>query len=295
MISCLELLTVRSNRKTLCLEVNPPRSASCDSIFAKLEGNLDGVDILNVTDCALARLKMAAIPFAATLKNRFQREVVVNVSCRDRNLMALQADLLAGWALGVRSIVALTGDAMTIGDSPERKGVFEVNSVGLLNAIRTLNSGKDLNGGKLGGATDYISGVVVNPNAKNVSAEVRRLVKKREGGAQYALSQPVFDIETAQSFFDAVATVDLPIFLGLMVIKSKSAGLALNSIPGIKLPQALLESFDNTDDDYVQKRSLENAIRIAEMFKGQVQGFHVISGASISLAFDLVQELRRVS
>src|SRR5689334_4471947 len=112
----------------LCLEVNPPRGTDLTAIFQRLDGNIDGIDFLNVTDSALARMKCGALPFASLLKQRYGIEPLVNLACRDRNIIALQSDLLGGWILGVRSVVALTGDAVTVGDLPETKGVFEVNS-----------------------------------------------------------------------------------------------------------------------------------------------------------------------
>ena len=180
----LAKLLSSGEKPLLSLEVNPPHGVEFESILQRLEGRLEGVDLFNVTDSALARMRFAAIPFASLLKNRFGLEPLVNISCRDRNLIAIQGDLLAAWALGIRSVVALTGDAVSVGDSPERKGVFEVNSVGLLKVIAKLNSGYDLAEKPLSGGTAFVPGVVVNPNAKNAAAELRRLDKKREAGAQ---------------------------------------------------------------------------------------------------------------
>ena len=154
----------------LCLEVNPPRGTEVEPIFTRLDGHLKGVDFLNVTDSALARMKMAALPFGSLLKAHTGVEVLVNFSCRDRNTIAIQSDLLAGWATGVRSIIALTGDAVTVGDAPETKAVFELNSVGLLKLIAKLNSGHDIVGQPIKGTPNFNLGVVVNPNARNGSA-----------------------------------------------------------------------------------------------------------------------------
>lgn len=280
------------SRPFLCLEVNPPRGTEVEHIFNRLEGNLDGVDFLNVTDSALARMKLAALPFAMMLKNRFGREPMVNMSCRDRNLLAIQADLLAGWATGIRSVVALTGDAMTIGDSPDRKGVFEVNSIGLLNVINTLNSGKDLAGNELKGKTDYLSGVVVNPNVKNPGAELRRLQKKKDGGAKYALSQPVFDPDAALSFFKEASAVGVPLFVGLLPLKSAKSALSINSIPGIKLPEDLIAKVEKVSpEEDLSRFFLDRCLKIAETVRPYVAGFHVVSGITPLLALQLTREL----
>ena len=130
----LEKLKKNNNVKKsafVCFEVNPPKGTDLSKIFDRLANRVDGIDFFNITDNALARMKMAALPFASLIKERFRIEPLVNVTCRDRNSIALQSDLLAGYALGVRSVVALTGDAISVGDNVQAKAVFEMNSVGL--------------------------------------------------------------------------------------------------------------------------------------------------------------------
>lgn len=277
----------------VCLEVNPPRGVDPTAILARLEGQLTGIDCLNVTDSALARMKAAPLPLAALLKQRLGMEALVNISCRDRNLLALQSDLLAGWMQGIRSIVALTGDAVTVGDSPERKGVFEVNSIGLLNTIKTLNSGTDLAGNSLTGAPGYVCGVVTNPNAKNISAEVRRLAKKGDAGASYALTQPVFDLVQAQQFLDAAKSTGVKILLGVMPFKSLEAATALSEIPGIRMPESVLEQVRALPADKISDFSLHLSEQIAQAVAGSVLGIHVIGGASAKLGLELAQHLGR--
>lgn len=281
----------KPGKPLLCLEVNPPRGTSLESIFKRLDGRLEGVDLLNVTDSALARMKMAAIPFACFLKERYGIEPLVNMSCRDRNLIGVQGDLLAGWVSGIRSIIALTGDAVTVGDSPERKGVFEVNSVGLLNTIYTLNDGKDLAGNKLKGAPDYYPGVVVNPNARNPKAEIKKLVRKKDAGARYALSQPVFDLELSVEFFAAASEVEIPLFIGLLPISKGSAALGINSIPGIRLSDDLLKQAEADPSCDLKEQSIAQCIALAEANMPYVRGFHVISGGAPKLALTLVERL----
>jgi methionine synthase / methylenetetrahydrofolate reductase(NADPH) len=287
----LSAICLKPSRTLVCLEVNPPRGVELQHIFDRLDGNLEGVDYLNVTDSALARMKLAALPFASLLKQRYGKEVMVNISCRDRNLLALQSDLLAGWATGVRTVVALTGDAMTIGDSPERKGVFEVNSIGLLNVIKTLNEGRDLAGNELKGKPGYLPGVVVNPNVRNPGAELRRLRKKVEGGAAYALSQPVFDEQASVSFFQQAVEVGIPIFMGLLPLKSAKSALAINNIPGIRLPESLVAEVQDSGDKDLSRFFLDRCLRLAELNRPYVCGFHVVSGITPLLALQLAREL----
>lgn len=279
-----------SGRPLLCLEINPPRGTDVNVVLDRYAG-LRGVDFANVTDSALAKMKLSGLVFGALFKQRYGIEPVVNVACRDRNVIALQADLLGAWALGVRSIVALTGDAVTVGDLPDAKGVFEVNSIGLLNLISTLNGGKDLAGGELKGKTDFVPGIVVNPNARNRDAEIRRLSRKREAGGVYSLSQPVFDAEQAVAFFESAASVGVDNFVGLLPCKTAKAFEAIAKIPGIKVPDSLLERVRSVSEADVAKLSMDVACEIAERVKPYVRGFHVISGGSPLLAVDLCNRL----
>jgi len=280
----------QTGKPLLCLEVNPPRGTDVEPILERYRG-VSGIDCVNVTDSALAKMKLSGLVFGALLKQRCGLEPLVNLSCRDRNIIALQSDLLGAWSLGVRSIVALTGDAVTVGDLPDAKGVFEVNSLGLLNIVGTLNSGKDLSGAELRGKTSYVPGVVVNPNARNRDAEIRRLVRKREAGATYALSQPVFDVDQAVAFFEAAESSGIASMVGLMPFKSAKAFEAVAKIPGIKVPEALLERVKAAPEEDVAKISIEVACRIAERVRPYVRGFHVVSGGSPMLALELCRPL----
>jgi 5,10-methylenetetrahydrofolate reductase len=236
-------------------------------------------------------MKLSSLAFASIIKQRLGIETVVNLSCRDRNVIALQSDLLGGWALGVRSIVALTGDAVTVGDLPEAKGVFEVNSVGLLNLISTLNGGKDMAGNELKGHPAYTPGVVVNPNVKNPNAEIKRLLRKKEAGAVYALSQPVFDPEQACAFFEAASSAGLDLFVGLLPFKSVQSFEGISKVPGIKIPDSVAQKVRSVAPEKVGETSLDVAMKVAERVKPFVRGFHVVSGGSPLLALDLCQRL----
>jgi 5,10-methylenetetrahydrofolate reductase len=281
---------VRTDRPLLCIEINPPRGCNVEAVVERY-ANVRGLDFVNVTDSALAKMKLSSLAFAAIIKQRLGLEPVVNLSCRDRNVIALQSDLLGAWALGVRSIVALTGDAVTVGDLPEAKGVFEVNSVGLLNLIATLNSGKDLAGNELKGHPAYTPGVVVNPNVKNPNAEIKRLIRKKEAGAVYALSQPVFDPEQARNFFEAAAASGIDMFVGLLPFKSVQSFEGISKVPGIKIPDSVAAKVRAVAPELVGETSLDVAMEVAEAVKPFVRGFHVVSGGSPLLALDLCKRL----
>lgn len=280
-----------SDRPVICIEVNPPRGVDVEHVLERLEVIRHQIDFFNVTDSALARMKCASLAFAAVLKTRFGIEPLVNLSCRDRNLIALQGDLLGAWLLGIRSVVALTGDAVTTGDFPDGKGVFEVNSVGLLDTIRKLNSGVDIVGNALKGAPTFVPGAVVNPNSKNPAIELRRLAKKVAAGASYALSQPIFEPERARMFFSEAQSIGIPLLVGLLPFRNARAGRAIAAIPGIRLSPALAEAVEREQDDDLAQLSISCCLEVADACRGVVRGFHIISGASPHLGAELVEKV----
>jgi homocysteine S-methyltransferase len=272
------------------LEINPPRGTDVEGVLARCAA-LKGIDFVNITDSALAKMRLSALTFAAIFKQRIGIEPLVNVSCRDRNIIALQSELLGAWAMGVRSVIALTGDAVTVGDLPDAKGVFEVNSIGLLNILATLNGGKDLAGVELKGRPEFVSGVVVNPNARNRDAEIKRLTRKRDAGATYALSQPVFDREQARGFFEAAAAVGIDLFIGLMPFKSARSFEGITKVPGIKVGDELVQKVNGLSDAEVSEFSLSVALEVADAARPFVRGFHVVSGGAPLLALTLCERL----
>ncbi len=278
------------SRPLICIEINPPRGTDVESVLERYAG-IEGIDFVNVTDSALAKMRLSGLAFGALFKQRFGVEPLVNLSCRDRNIIGLQSDLLGAWSLGVRSVVALTGDAVTVGDLPDAKGVFEVNSIGLLHILSTLGAGKDLAGVELKGKPGYVPGVVVNPNVRNRDAELKRLLRKKEAGAVYALSQPVFDAEAAKAFFEAAQPIGIDMFVGLLPFKSAKAFEGISKVPGIKIADGIVERVRSIPEAEVAEFSIQAAMDIAAQVKHCVRGFHVVSGGSPLLAIQLLQRL----
>jgi 5,10-methylenetetrahydrofolate reductase len=278
-------------RKLLCLEVNPPKGCDIEVVLERF-ASLPPVDLINVTDSALAKMRMSGLMFASICKQRLGIEPVVNLACRDRNVIGLQSDLLGAWALGIRSVVALTGDAVTVGDLPDAKGVFEVNSIGLLGILKSLNDGKDLAGSELKGRTAFAPGVVFNPNVKNPDAEVRRLQKKKDAGAQYGLSQPVFDPEQAKHFFTLASSVGLDLFVGVLPFKSSKTMEGIVKVPGIKIPPNVVARVQSAEEGNVPELSMMMAEEVCDACSPYVRGYHVVSGGTPLLALQLCGRLK---
>jgi 5,10-methylenetetrahydrofolate reductase len=272
------------------MEVNPPRGTDVESVLKRFE-SVSGIDFVNITDSALAKMRLSSLMFASIFKQRLGIEPLVNLSCRDRNIIALQSELLGAWALGVKSIIALTGDSVAVGDLPDAKGVFEVNSIGLLNIVNTLNGGKDLANIELKGAPQFTPGVVVNPNARNRDAEIKRLIRKRDAGAVYALSQPVFDASQAEDFFRAAADVGVDLFVGVLPFKSARMFEGISKVPGIKIPETLVQRVAGVPEDDVSEVSFSTALEVAERVAPYVRGYHIVAGGTPLLALSLCERL----
>lgn len=294
-LKSLEDYRNNTEKKLLCMEVNPPRGVDLTKVFKRLDKYSVQADFFNVTDSALARMRMSPAGFAVKLKERYGIEPLINVSCRDRNSIALQADLLSGAMQGIESVICLTGDAVSVGDNQQAKGVFEMNSVGLLGVVECLNAGKDLAGNVLEGAPGIVPGVVVNPNAKNPDAEIRKLERKISAGAKYALSQPVFDADLAVSFFEKLKALDFPVLIGLMALKNSKAAISIENVPGIRLSEQLLKSAQADPDQDLRSESIELCAEIADAVKPYVSGYHVVCGTTPVLACQLLKRLNQIT
>ena len=286
-----QLVNGTNSKPLVCLEVNPPKGTDYEPIFKRLDEFHEGIHFFNITDSALARLKCAPIPFGYLLKERYGIEPLINCSCRDRNSIALQSDLLGGWILGIRSFIALTGDAVALGDHKEAKAVFEMNSVKLLETMSSLNNGRDISGAELIGAPKFVPGVVVNPNARNMEAEIKRLQKKKEAGALYALSQPVFEEESSVEFFKLAGELKIPILMGLLPFKNKDTAANFCAIPGIKICEDMIKKIESLDSASVEQFSLDLCLKLVKLNSPHVAGFHIISGRTPKLALKLTSEV----
>ncbi len=225
-------------RFMVSVEIDPPRSADPEPLIHSAKYlKASGVNLINVADSPLARARMSALAMAHLIRQEAGMEVLLHVSCRDRNALGLQSELLGAHALGVRNILAVTGDPPSVGDYPFAKAVFELDAIGLSHLITRLNEGVDLIGRKLAEPTDFLLGVAVNPTAVDMREEWSRLEKKVEAGASFAFTQPLFDLRTLEDFIKRVEPLKLPIFLGILPLRSaKHAEFLHNEVPDISIP-----------------------------------------------------------
>lgn len=201
-------------------ELDPPRGPDPAATLAEALAVRGFVDAVNISDCPQANLRMTPIAAAHLVQERVGLEAIVHLTCRDRNVLGLQAELLGAHALGVRNVLVLGGDPPERGDHPTARGVFEAGPVELARIARGLNDGRSLAGRELDGRTGFTVGVAANPGAADLARETERLHEKAEAGAQFAQTQPVFEAATVERFLYALGTPPIPILYGVLPVRS---------------------------------------------------------------------------
>ncbi len=221
-----------------------------------------GVDAINIPDGPRASARMSALALASILQGQVGIETVLHFACRDRNVIGMQSDLLGAWALGLRNILAVTGDPPKLGNYPDATAVFDVDAIGLTNIIIRLNHGLDLAGNPIGEPTAFHVGVGVNPGAINPDDELRRLDWKIKAGAEFMITQPVFDPALLERFMKRVELLRLPLLCGIWPLVSfRNAEFMNNEVPGAHVPFDVLERMRRTT---TQEEGFREGLAIAK-------------------------------
>jgi homocysteine S-methyltransferase len=225
------------------IEITPPKGPNPDHMVESVRAiKAAGVDAVNVPDGPRAQNRMGAIAVAVLLQQRVGIETVLHYCCRDRNLLGMHSDLLGCSALGVRNLLLITGDPPKMGPYPEATAVFDIDSIGLTNMVSLMNQGLDLGGNPFGEPTTFTIGVGVNPGHLDLDHELRRLDWKVKAGAEYAITQPVFDARQLESFLDQIAPMKLPVVAGIWPFLSyRNAQFMNNEVPGVVVPDDVME------------------------------------------------------
>ncbi len=222
----------------LSVEVDPPRGVRPRKMIEGAQMlKRAGIDAINVADSPMARVRMSSLALATMITHQVGIETILHFTCRDRNLMGIQSDLMGAHALGLRNILALTGDPPSAGDFPGSTAVYDVDSIGLIGVLKRLNAGSDLAGNSIGEPTRFVIGCAVNPMADDPGAEAERFRRKIDAGADFAMTQPLYELEPLLSFLERVGTPRIPILLGLLPLQShRHAEFLHNEVPGIVVP-----------------------------------------------------------
>jgi 5,10-methylenetetrahydrofolate reductase len=236
------------------------------------------VDAINVTDLQSSVLRLGSMAVCHLLKDQ-GIDPILQMTCRDRNRLALQSDLLSAWVLGIRNVLALTGDHPTLGDHPQAMPVFDLDSVSLLKAIGRLNEGFDMAGNQLKGAPDFFPGAVVNPGADTEAAfemQIIKMEKKIEAGAKFFQTQGIFDLDLFEKFIKRIEGFKVPVLGGIILLKSAGMARFMNkNVAGVFVPEPLIKEMEETKDKV--KTSIEIASRLITGMKDLCQGVHIMA------------------
>jgi methionine synthase / methylenetetrahydrofolate reductase(NADPH) len=265
------------NKFVVSVEIDPPRGANPEKLLnAAIKLRDSGVDAVNVADSPMARVRMSCLAMAGLITERVGLDVILHFTCRDRNLMGLHADLIGAHALGIRNILALTGDPPSLGDYPNATAVYDVDAIGLVEIIGKLNNGTDLAGNALGSHTEFSIGVAINPTADNLDIELERLKKKIAGGAQFAMTQPMYRLDILERFLIKARSLKIPTVLGLLPLQSyRHAEFLHNEVPGIDIPQEIRDRMSSAGKD-AAAIGIETCRALLHEAKGLVQGAYLM-------------------
>ncbi|MEZ4614463.1 MAG: methylenetetrahydrofolate reductase [Caldilineaceae bacterium] len=241
------LQKLRDGKFVISVEVDPPRAfVAQKQIEGAIHAKAMGADAVNVADSPMARVRMGALALCIQIQQQAEIETIVHFTTRDRSLMGLQADLIGAHALGVRNILALTGDPPSLGDTRQSTPVFDVDSIGLVQVINKFNEGFDASGREMGRKGDFTIAVACDPTRPNLSEEVDRFYQKVSGGAHFTMTQPIYDRALWQNFLaiyeERYGDFPVPVLIGILPLQShRHASFLHNEVPGITLSEEALE------------------------------------------------------
>jgi len=267
----------RSTDFVVTTELTPPKGIDLLEFFAKADALKSLVDAINITESPRARMAVEPKSVGHLLQDR-GIEAIVQITARDRNRIAIQADLLGACLLGMGNFLFMTGDDPKNGDHPEAKGVFDLTTIELLNAARSLRSGRDLSGNELRGTPHMFLGSTINPGSQDPAREVENVRRKIDAGSQFFQTQAIYDIDSLARFLDAAKLGNLPLLAGVIPLKSAKMGVWLNAnVPGIQVPSALLEELERAGPDGEAPRGIEIAARTIRQLRNICHGVHVMA------------------
>ena len=256
-------------------EIGPPKGIDTKQLLEDAELIRTRVDAINVTDLQSSVMRLGSLAVCFLLKQR-GFEPIYQLTCRDRNRLALQSDILSAAALGIENLLLLTGDHPALGDHPEAKPVFDLDSVQLLQVVKKLQEGSDMKGNKLvGEAPKFCMGAVVNPGADPLEPQIMKMEKKIAAGAEFFQTQAVYDIKIFENFLNKTKHLKTKIMAGIVLLKSAGMAKYMNkNVAGVFVPDNLIKEMEETKDKVAQ--SVEIASRLIKELKPMCDGIHIM-------------------
>lgn len=285
------LLEALSQRRALSVEIDPPRGTATGKMLRDVRALAEvGVHFINVADSPMAQVRMSSLAAATLLQQEVGIETILHFTTRDRNLMGLQADLIGADALGLRNLLALSGDPPALGNYAHATAVYDLDSVGLIELVQKLNHSEDAVGNHLVRPTHFVVGAGANPAVDDLDQEVARVHAKLEAGAQFLMTQPVYDAQRFLTFLQQLNAPTVPILLGILPLASYQHAVYLhNEVPGIYVPDTVQEKLRQAGDKG-RMVGIELAIQLYEALAPYVSGVYLMPSFG---RFDETLELAR--
>ena len=281
------------------VELLPPRGFVADPLIERARAlRVNGVDLVNIPDSPRASARMSALSASVIVQQQCGIETILHYACRDRNLLSMQSDLLGAHSMGIRNVLLVTGDPPQVGDYPDATAVFDVDSIGLTNVVARLNRGLDIGGQPIGAPTAFHIGVAVNPGALDLNGEIKRFEYKVEAGAEFAITQPVFDLSALRTFLDRTQHVRIPILAAIAPMESlRHAEYLANEVPGVRVPDAIVDRMRSADAaGGATEEGLSIACEIAVEIRPLVQGVQLTPAmGSLHSSFGVMRALTECS
>jgi len=282
-------------RKIITVELDPPKGLDCGRVLAGSRALKEaGADAINLAENPLARVRMGNIALASLVRREVGIEVIAHVTCRDRNLLGLQSDLMGASLLGVSSILAVTGDPASLGDDAGASSVFDLNSFTLIKLLSEMNRGVNALGSPIGAGTGFTIGAAFNPNGQKMAVQVARLEKKVANGARFAQTQPIYDLERLEQTLALTAHIDIPILPGVLpLVSGRNAEFLHNEVPGIVIPEEIRLRMAGRGGDDGIREGLAIAREFIDAAYDRVGGFYLIPPfGKYEIALELVRYIR---
>ena len=257
------------------VELTPPKGADCRSIMQAAGELAPWVDAINITDGPGAVMRLGSLSLCHLLREK-GIEPVLQLTCRDRNRIALQAELLNASVLGIENVLCLTGDHVALGDHPDARACYDLDSVSLLEAVARLNGGCDLCGHALNGPTRLCAGAAVNPNASPAEPQLLKMRRKARAGARFFQTQAVFETDRLRPFMEAAGELKVPLLMGVLILNSRESARFVNEhVSGVRVPEKIAAELEEAADP--RSRGVEIAAGLVREALGFCQGVHLMN------------------
>ena len=270
---------INSGKFVVTSEVAPPKGTNIEKMLHHIDLLKDKVDAINVTDHQSSVMRFPSIGGCLAIKEG-GGEPILQMTCRDRNRLALQAELLLAYTRGIRNVLCLTGDAIVVGDHKEAKGIFDLDSLQLLRTIRQMESGKDLGGNDLDGTVEFCAGAIVTPEARPIEPQLIKFEKKIEAGAEFFQTQAVYDLDNFAKFMQYARQFSVKILAGIVLLSSaRMAKYMTENVPGIFVPQYLIDELASAPKGEALNKGIEIAGRMVATLKKEsiCDGVHIMA------------------